>query len=498
MYFKIIIKNFLEADMVTHIIISSIIRLLLIAYGVFHDNNYEVPYTDVDYKVFTDAARHVVNGNSPYERHTFRYSPLIAILLTPNIFFNQLFGKIIFCEVDLIVAYFIRRLVYVNIIDWMTKYESFMSKRAPLVNCIEPKTNKKNSKRKLPKCNAKVVTAIYWAHRAMLVWLYNPMTIAISTRGNSDSISCFLVILTLYCIQTNWKPFVVGLLHGFAIHFRIYPIIYSLLYYMHYSSFAYYFDNGSSGIKPSKKSHKNKQIIIANKSKELFGFKFLWYLWPNYNQIMLVLGTLSTLLSLTVFFYYLYGYKFLYESLIYHFVRVDFRHNFSLYFYLQYLVAFIKLSVWYTGNLWQPILINLPPIVLLLNFSIRYGLNKFSLNFAVLIQTIVFVIYNKVITSQYFVWIMGILPLCIWQIKLSKIAIISMVVIWFLAQAAWLLPAYLLEFKGEDTFFHIWIQGVSLFCAHIGILGRLIKNFIMPKGVLRSFENRAPSDKFYE
>ncbi|XP_066151487.1 GPI mannosyltransferase 1 [Euwallacea fornicatus] len=493
-----LLMKFIEADTVTHIITSSLIRLSLIAYGVFHDSHFEVPYTDIDYKVFTDAARHALKGNSPYERHTFRYSPLIAYLLTPNIYIHSIFGKIIFCEIDLVVAYLIQKLVYLNVIDWMTKFESLTSRTAPIDFKLTEKkgAKRKKGKSRLPRCNIKIETAVYWSHLAMLFWLYNPMTLAISTRGNSDSLSCFLVILTLYGIQSNWHPFHVGLIHGLAIHFRIYPIIYSFLYYLHYCSKAFYFYPLEELI-PSKNVKKNKSSSKISKKSgsgdkdrkpKLFSSKILEYLIPNSNQVMLVLGTMSSLLGLTGLFYYLYGYQFLYESLIYHFVRVDFKHNFSLYFYLQYLTAFIKLPLWYTGNLWQPILINLPPMALLIHFSIRYGLNKFSLNFGVLAQTITFVIFNKVITSQYFVWIMGLLPLCIWQIKLSREGVILMVAIWFLAQAAWLLPAYLLEFKGEDTFIHIWFQGVSLFCAHIGILGRLIKSFILPLGEIKNRE----------
>ncbi|ENN79881.1 hypothetical protein YQE_03700, partial [Dendroctonus ponderosae] len=491
-----VLEKWFKADMVTHIIVSSMIRLCLVVYGAFHDQHYDVPYTDVDYKVFTDAARHVVQGGSPYDRHTFRYSPLIAILLTPNVFFHPMFGKIIFCEVDLVVAYFIRRLVYLNVFEWMSKYESYASEKAPL-DAIEEKKPIKTRKRKgMPsKYNVKVQTAIYWAHRAMLFWLYNPLTMAISTRGNSDSIACLLVVLTLYGIQSNWHPFLVGLLHGFSVHFRIYPVIYSLLFFMYYSGFAYEFELPSfpqyKAIKSEKKTKKNKlakrvdsgEVCRRNpESLKIFATSFWWYLWPNTQQLMLVMGAACSLLSLTGVFYYMYGYKFLYESLIYH----------------LYLTAFVTMPMWFTGNFWQPILINLPPIVLILNFSFRYGLNKFSLNFGVLAQTIVFVIFNKVITSQYFVWIMGVLPLCIWQIKLSKAEVVAMTVIWFAAQGAWLVPAYLLEFRGEDTFLYIWIQSVSLFCAHIGIFGRLVKNFILPMGVLKNYNGRSLASSIFQ
>jgi phosphatidylinositol glycan class M len=54
-----------------------IVRLLLLGYGYLQDNFMTVKYTDVDYEVYTDAAREVANGNSPYDRTTYRYTPIL-------------------------------------------------------------------------------------------------------------------------------------------------------------------------------------------------------------------------------------------------------------------------------------------------------------------------------------------------------------------------------------------------------------------------------------
>ena len=130
-------------------------RAAMIMYGDYQDRMMEVKFTDVDYKVFTDAARHVYYDGSPYDRHTYRYTPLLAWILLPNITINPLFGKFMFSIFDLIAA---------SLIDSFVKAESFGE---------------------------------VWATRCSLLYLFNPLIIAVSSRGNADSIVVVLVLLSL-------------------------------------------------------------------------------------------------------------------------------------------------------------------------------------------------------------------------------------------------------------------------------------------------------------
>ncbi|KAJ8928091.1 hypothetical protein NQ314_019371 [Rhamnusium bicolor] len=103
--------KFVNIDYKFHLLFSLLTRFMLIIYGIHHDQFSDVKYTDIDYKVFTDASRHVLNGNSPYDRHTYRYSPLVAICLIPNVTLHHVFGKVLFSFIDIIVAILIRQIV---------------------------------------------------------------------------------------------------------------------------------------------------------------------------------------------------------------------------------------------------------------------------------------------------------------------------------------------------------------------------------------------------
>ncbi|EYC08711.1 hypothetical protein Y032_0064g3490 [Ancylostoma ceylanicum] len=79
-------------------------RLTLVFYSNIHDYIFEVNFTDIDYSVYSDAARHVAEGRSPFERETYRYTPALAWLLLPVVTYKD-FGKFLFCIFDILVGW---------------------------------------------------------------------------------------------------------------------------------------------------------------------------------------------------------------------------------------------------------------------------------------------------------------------------------------------------------------------------------------------------------
>ena len=116
-------------------------------------------------------------------------------MLTPNIWFHEDFGKVLFCICDLIVGIILYRM---NI-------------------QINNETN-------------------MMASICSSFWLLNPMVIGVSTRGNCETIINLLVLnVFLYNNNNNnnnnngfHNTIIASLWFGFAIHMKIYPIIYAL------------------------------------------------------------------------------------------------------------------------------------------------------------------------------------------------------------------------------------------------------------------------------
>lgn len=162
-------------------------RVILLVYGHYQDQYSALKYTDIDYYVFTDAARYVARDASPYERDTYRYTPLLAWLLVPTarggLWFD--FGKVLFAASDVLAGWLILRILrgtYKLDTTAALKYSS--------------------------------------------IWLLNPMVAQISTRGSSEGVLAFMVMALLWaCLVKRW--IIAGILLGIAVHFKIYPFIYA-------------------------------------------------------------------------------------------------------------------------------------------------------------------------------------------------------------------------------------------------------------------------------
>jgi phosphatidylinositol glycan class M len=173
---------------------AALLRLVFLLYGLWQDANSAVKYTDIDYLVFTDAARFVSRGQSPYERETYRYTPVLAWLLLPTarttghaLWDVALFslGKVLFAVADLVAGWLLERvLVRAQSMDAAT------------------------------------------ARKFAAIWLLNPMVATISTRGSSEGLLGVLVMALLWAVMAR-RITLAGVLLGFGVHFKIYPFIYA-------------------------------------------------------------------------------------------------------------------------------------------------------------------------------------------------------------------------------------------------------------------------------
>lgn len=80
-------------------------RAGLLALGAWQDAHLEVKYTDIDYEVVTDGAAFMAQGLPPFQRSTYRYTPLLAAALLPNVHLHKAWGKLLFCAADLLAAW---------------------------------------------------------------------------------------------------------------------------------------------------------------------------------------------------------------------------------------------------------------------------------------------------------------------------------------------------------------------------------------------------------
>uniref|UniRef100_A0AC34QAL5 GPI mannosyltransferase 1 n=1 Tax=Panagrolaimus sp. JU765 TaxID=591449 RepID=A0AC34QAL5_9BILA len=284
------------------------------------------------------------------------------------------------------------------------------------------------------------------------LWLFNPLTIIISTRGSADSLHVLAILSTLYFLkQENWV--LAAVIHGFgAIHLRIYPIIYlpSIFLFFVYK-------------------------------KKVFGFgDLIVKCFVNWKGFLYSLIALICFALTIVACYFLYGGFGIYQYLLYHFSRSDPKHNFSPYFLPIYLAYDDPVML-----KWISTAAFVPQLVAIVGFALKYAKD---LEFCWFLTTFAFVSFNKVCTSQYFVWYVIFTPIIANSLQITTSKIIKLVICWFGAQGIWLSCAYLLEFQGWDMFVQVWLASLLFLAVNCWIIVSLMKTYRTREQQLEVFQ----------
>jgi len=318
-------------------------------------------FTDLDYKVYLDASLY----DSPYERHTYRYSPILAWIMSPSYAFHQNFGKWLLATFDLIACFFFFK-IFADRKDEVNRYGSV------------------------------VISGLIFT---------NPFLIYLSIRGSCEGITMTLAAAFLYfyfggeahgnmsALERRGKGiihlqpcrirrYISYVLFGLWVHFRVFPVILLplLIMYEFYS------------VKKNRWSHTFKYVL----------------------EFGLVSG--GVFIALAVYYYWLYGYEFLHETYFYHLTRRDNRHSRSVYFYDLYLN--------YEGDAlnsspFRNLMRALPFTIFLVFFSF-YLIRHRSLFYCQGFIICYFVLFNKVITDQYYMWLFSFLYLILAETKQYK------------------------------------------------------------------------------
>ena len=182
--------------------------------------------------------------------------------------------------------------------------------------------------------------------------------------------------------------------YGLIVHFRIYPIIYVIPFVIVLGkSYA-----GPSG-RPTLTMWNSEQHLQNDKASQREGptsvLAILRDFLSNFlTRNAILFGLLSGFMffAWTGVFFYLYGWDFLNEALLYHLTRTDPRHNFSIYFYHIYLhhqQGFSSI---------QRLASFLPQLIVQLALITRFSRD---LPFCMFLQTVAFVAFNKVYRESY-------------------------------------------------------------------------------------------------
>lgn len=340
---------------------ATLLRAAMLVYGLWQDANSPLKYTDIDYLVFTDAARFAFSPApsaaaaatvaSPYTRETYRYTPLLAWLLYPTtwqpgsvFWFSS--GKALFAAADLLAGYLIIQVL-----------------RGPHVRML----------------------SVERACRYTSIWLLNPMVATISTRGSSEGLLGVMVMALMWAVLQK-RVALAGLLLGLSVHFKIYPFIYA-------PAIVWWMDADQMVRRTQARTpRKGKETPSPEPPTGLLD-NVVAFATPD--RVTFTIVSLATFLGLNLVMYARYGMPFVTHTFLHHVTRIDHRHNFSPYNILLYLNSASPTSASLKVES-----VAFVPQLLLSTILIPLVGAKRDLPTTMLAQTFAFVTFNKVCTSQ--------------------------------------------------------------------------------------------------
>lgn len=355
-----------------------------------------------------DARRYMVIGISPYQRITYRYSPVVAASLIPNVSSQFCFGKLCFVVGDFLTG----RLV----LEVLNSFGSSHMTEIASVTC----------------------------------WLFNPFTLTISTRGSFESAVSTGMLSILQLIMYEKTVLACALL-GFVIHLRIYPVIYVIplccFLCLDCNSFC---------------EHSKQQGNYGEWARRISN-RFDWGK-KLFTRLPEVLTLIISFLSFWMLCFVFFGSDFQNETYSYHVGRKDVRHNFSPMFYVEYIAPRRQLSTFYKIVSILPQIMTVTVVGFKFAKDLPFCLLMQTIGFVALnkVSTAQYFIW-------YMCLIPTAIPSGIVQCSGCKslancagqdLHRAGGLRLWLSSQFIWLISAYRVEFCGEGIFHMLWFASL--------------------------------------
>lgn len=404
---------------------GAIARAFFLLTGELLDAYGPLSFTDRDFTVFMDAASLVWQSASPYNHSGFRYPPIIAhvlALITAGASI-PIAAKIFFTMCDLLCGYLQLQMLLANPV-----HSDVHIRRRGEAEAEQMPLNQRHNE--MPSEYSQEVNETSGLLVPAMLWLLNPLPMQISTRGNFDAVQGVFVLFALHkakqCrhmlhpsskrtspdVSSVLAAAAAGASLGIAAHVRLYPCA--------------------------------------------FGLSILLYLPGRSCKAVYALAGFVTFSLLGQLSLAAYGWEYVDNALLNHLQRTDTKHNYSPFFYPEYLRAAVPIC----APSWMLTAASSCKWLLLLLIGVWIGPSDAT--FACFLQSFTFVALNSHYTLQYVLWFLVLAPPAVGRrawIEDNRFArwLLPPVCAWLTSLIVlWGVNAYRLEEMGQSVHVAVW------------------------------------------